>query len=58
MFVMSDFPSQQVELVEEAHELHKLNRANFIDEQEWYLYKVRDSRIYIYLIIHMLRSKP
>ena len=41
VFVMSEQPVAQVELVEEAHEVHKINRNNFIDEQEWYLYKVR-----------------
>ena len=40
VFVMSELPVSQVDLVEEPHEVHKINRQNFIDEQEWYLYKV------------------
>ena len=32
---MSDLPIAQVALSEDADEMHKIYKLNFIDEQEW-----------------------
>ena len=37
--VMSDLPSNEVDVVEDPDEIHKIYKQSFIDEQEWYLYK-------------------
>lgn len=42
--VMSEKPIDEVELVEDPHEIHKIYKQSFIDEQEFYLYKYIESQ--------------
>ncbi|XP_025092795.1 uncharacterized protein LOC112562932 isoform X5 [Pomacea canaliculata] len=36
--VASEFPSTEVELIEDSDNRHMVNKQSFVDEQEWYLY--------------------
>nr|WCB87282.2 GABAA Receptor rho subunit [Haliotis diversicolor] len=36
--VASEFPSYEVEIVEDSENRHMVNRQSFVDEQEWHLY--------------------
>ena len=37
--IMSDIPAEEVQLVEDPDEIHRIFKRSFIDEQEFYLYK-------------------
>ena len=43
--VMSEKSSEEIELVEDPFDMHRVNKQSFVDEQEWQLYKCIDTEL-------------